>query len=75
MTHEHYNTLRGQRLGFNPPAESHDLLIERPISYYYKSKYKIGGGRPGWNGRQAATAIFPSLAVTSKAENFISAAL
>lgn len=45
MTHKHYNTLRGQRLGFNPSAESRDLLLERPISYYYKSKDKIGGGR------------------------------
>lgn len=75
MTHKHYRTLRGQRLGFNPSAESHDLLFGRPISYYYKSKDKIGRWRTGWDGRQAATAIFPSLAVTSKTVNFTSAAL
>lgn len=67
--------LYAQRLGFNPSAKSHDLLLGRPISYYYKSKDKMEVGRTGWNRRQVATAIFPSLAVTSKTEDFTSAAL
>lgn len=75
MSHKHYSTLRGHRLGFNPSAESHDLLFGRPISYYYKSKDKTGGRRTDWNSKQAATVIFPSLAATSMTVNFILAAL
>lgn len=75
MSHKHYSMLRGHRLGFNPSAESHDLLFGRPISYYYKSKDKTGGRRTDWNSKQAATVIFPSLAATSMTVNFILAAL
>lgn len=75
MTHGHYGMLRGQRLGFNPSPKSHNLLSGRSILYYCKSKGEIGGGKTGWNSRQAATTILPSLVVTSKTVNFTPAAL
>lgn len=66
VTHRHHSTLRGQRRGSNPSAEPHDLLLGRTVSYYYKSKDELGGGRAG-------SSNLSSLVVTSKTVNFPSA--
>lgn len=53
MIHRHYDALGGQWLGFNPSAESHDLLLGRTICIAINQKIKGGErGRAGWNGRQ-----------------------
>lgn len=57
MAHKHYNMCRGRGLGFNPSAQSHDPVLGRLISCYDKSEDKAGGGRTGWDDRQAAVAI------------------
>lgn len=57
MAHKHYNMCRGRRLGFNPSAQSHDPVLGRLISCYDKSEDKAGGGRTGWDDRQAAVTI------------------
>lgn len=59
MAHKHYNMHRGQRLGFNPSAQPHDLLLGKLNCYYDKSKDKARGGRTGWDDRQVTVAITP----------------